>query len=140
MPMQVSADRLGLPDPIVRAAVPQLLFAETANLLGVTVLIVNRSLIVKDTDPIYKDVAALLGRCHPELIWETQFPDPAMWFGQHRVLVYLLHETPAKVIPTDPRVVRVLDILTSWGKPCMPAQVGEEYHNRLLEAELAEMV
>ncbi|AGM61593.1 hypothetical protein SEA_SOILDRAGON_77 [Mycobacterium phage SoilDragon] len=132
MPLQVLSRPLGLPDPVVRVAEPGLLFAETCNLLDVTGLLVYRSPMVQDSDPVYENVADLLKRSRVELTARDVIDDPMMYFGQGEWSMYLLHSTQAPV-PRDPRVLEVLEIIDTFKVtgPILPTEAGFEFHERL---------
>ncbi|AZV00564.1 hypothetical protein SEA_ACFISHHOOK_75 [Mycobacterium phage ACFishhook] len=132
MPLQVLSRPLGLPDPVVRVAEPGLLFAETCNLLDVTGLLVYRSPMVQDTDPIYENVADLLERSRVELTARDIVEDPMMYFGQGEWSMYLLHSTQSPV-PRDPRVVEMLEVIDTFKVtgPILPTEAGFEFHHRL---------
>ncbi|AZS12045.1 hypothetical protein SEA_ZETZY_75 [Mycobacterium phage Zetzy] len=132
MPLQVLSRSLGLPDPVVRVAEPGLLFAETCNLLDVTGLLVYKSPVVQDSDPLYADVADILKRSRVEIVAKGTVPDPKMYFGEGEWSVRLLHSTQKPVI-TDPRAIDVLDVIDTFklSGACLPTEVGEEFHNRL---------
>lgn len=89
------------------------LFAKTCSLLGGTGLIVYRSVLVRDTDPVYAPVAEFLSKCRVEILAQKVFPDPSMMFGQGEFTAYLLITAPSSSDPLegiDPGVVEDLRI------------------------------
>lgn len=137
MPLQVVSHALQLPAPVVRAAEPNWLFAETINLFDASLLLVYRSVALKDTDPIYADVKALLDRHTAEVIYDPErgtVRDPNMMFGHGQWAVYLLHEGAPREI-TDPRAREVVDMIKNWGAPTHPSLVADEIALRLSPVE-----
>ncbi|AFQ97396.1 hypothetical protein FGG47_gp25 [Mycobacterium phage Rebeuca] len=140
MPLQIVADALHLPAPVVRVASNNWVFAETINLGEATLLLIYRSVALRDSDPDYKDVAALLERHgtvesiydHPPTNGVVR--DEKMMFGHGKWEVYLLHEGAPKEV-TNPRAREVIDMLKNWGEPMHPTEVPSSVMARLKPLE-----
>ncbi|AFU20693.1 hypothetical protein GOOSE_70 [Mycobacterium phage Goose] len=139
MPLQIVADALELPAPVVRVAETNWVFAETINLGEATLLLVYRSVALRDSDPDYKDVAALIER-HGTV--ETIYHHPSngivrdekMMFGHGKWEVYLLHEGAPKEV-SNPRAQEVIDMLKNWGEPMHPTDIPSAVMQRLKPLE-----
>ncbi|QHB41250.1 hypothetical protein SEA_CHUPACABRA_67 [Mycobacterium phage Chupacabra] len=140
MPLQIVADALDLPAPVVRADTKNWVFAETMNLFDATLLLVYRSVALRDTDPIYKDVMALMERHTVEILYEPDNPergivrDDSMMFGHGQWEVFLLHEGAPKEI-TDPRAHHLVEMLRNWGDALHPTEIPAEVMRRVRPLE-----
>ncbi|AGK87999.1 hypothetical protein M041_gp20 [Mycobacterium phage Severus] len=140
MPLQIVADTLNLPTPVVRADTKNWVFAETMNLFDATLLLVYRSVALRETDPIYKDVVALMERHTVEILYEPDNPergivrDDSMMFGHGQWEVFLLHEGAPKEV-TDPRAKYLVEMLRNWGDALHPAQIPDEVMRRVRPME-----
>ncbi|QGJ97350.1 hypothetical protein PBI_ISCA_70 [Mycobacterium phage Isca] len=137
MPLQIVSDALELPDPVVRVSRFPFVFAETVNLYDMTCLLTYRSIAVRDDDPVFQDVAHLLARAGSvETIFEETIPDDLMMFGEATWKVQLLYEGEPEA-PSDPRVLRTIDLIKNWDFAPHPAYVPDLIHARLEETEVA---
>ncbi|AHY27137.1 hypothetical protein PBI_PHANTASTIC_74 [Mycobacterium phage Phantastic] len=136
MPLQIVSESLGLPDAVVRVSRFPFVFAETINLFDMTCLLTYRSVAVRDDDPVFADVAHLLERARSvETIFEETIPDALMMFGEATWKVQLLYEGEPKA-PSDPRVLRTIDLIKNWDFAPHPAYVPDLIHARLEEMEV----
>ncbi|AJD82491.1 hypothetical protein SHEEN_73 [Mycobacterium phage Sheen] len=136
MPLQIISDELGLPDAVVRVCKYPFVFAETVNLFDMTLLLTYRSVMVRDDDPVYADVAHLLDRAGAvESIFEETIPDDLMMFGKATWTVHLLYNQEITQ-PTDPRVERVIDSIRNWGYASHPAYVPDKIREKLAMGEV----
>ncbi|AEJ92044.1 hypothetical protein SEA_HEATHEN_72 [Mycobacterium phage Heathen] len=136
MPLQIVSDALELPDAVVRVCKFPFVFAETVNLFDMTCLLNYRSIAVRDDDPVFQDVAHLLARAGSvKTIFEETIPDDLMMFGEATWKVQLLYDGDIKE-PSDPRVLRTIDLIRSWDFAPHPAYVPDLIHARLGEMEV----
>ncbi|AVR77483.1 hypothetical protein SEA_TNGUYEN7_73 [Mycobacterium phage TNguyen7] len=133
MPLQIISDALELPDTVVRVCKFPFVFAETVNLFDMTCLLTYRSIAVRDDDPVFQDVAHLLTRAGSvQTIFEETIPDDLMMFGEATWKVQLLYDGDIKE-PSDPRVLRTIDLVKNWDFSPHPAYVPDLIHARLEE-------
>lgn len=86
---------------------PAWLFASTCKLLNRTGLIVYKSVMLRDSDPMYEEVRSFLGSRRFELAWKGMFIDVDMMFGEGELSIQL---TPAdgESADVDPELVEEL--------------------------------
>ncbi|APL99661.1 hypothetical protein KIY73_gp67 [Mycobacterium phage Camperdownii] len=139
MPLQIVCHQLALAAPVVRVSKPGWLFAETINLLGVTLLLCYRSVAVRDTDPVYADVKALRDRAKAvETIFLQSVPDKGIMFGEgfwESALVY--DGTLGPTDPLDPRAQAVVDFITKCQYVVHPTEVPDMIRKHLHTLEVA---
>ncbi|AOT25438.1 hypothetical protein KIP29_gp27 [Mycobacterium phage BabyRay] len=137
MPLQIVSDALDLPNAVVRVSKFPFVFAETVNLYDMTCLLTYRSIAVRDDDPVFQDVAHLLARAGSvQTIFEETIPDHLMMFGEATWKVQLLFDGDIKE-PSDPRVLRMIDLIKHWDFAPHPAYIPDLIHARLKETEVA---
>lgn len=131
MPLQVISEALGLPDAVTRLNEPSWAFAQTLNLGTSTGLLAWHSKIVRDTDPMFSDVKAMMQRSCVERILRVEYEDPMSMFGQLDGFVYLLH--PKDVVSEPSRAQKLFtDIFAYWGDPVPVDKIGEKIYSRSL--------
>lgn len=76
--------------PLFRVEMPSWLYARTHRFLGLTGLIVYRSVAVRPSDPIYRPVRQMLDNEPNRLLQQTSVQDKEMMFGQAELSMYAL--------------------------------------------------
>ncbi|QHB38005.1 hypothetical protein KIY71_gp69 [Mycobacterium phage Cintron] len=139
MPLQIVCHQLALAAPVIRVSRPGWLFAESINLLGVTLLLTYRSSAVRDTDPMFADVKALLDRAQAvKRIFLQSVPDKGIMFGEgywESSLVYDGVLDPTE--PLDPRAQAVVDFITKCRYVVHPTEVPAAIRKHLHTLEVA---
>lgn len=79
-----------LTTPILSVEMPSWLYARTHRFLGLTGLIVYRSVAVKTTDPIYRPVRRMLDTEPHSVLSRTEVEDKDMMFGLAELSMYAL--------------------------------------------------
>ncbi|AOT24724.1 hypothetical protein PBI_STASIA_68 [Mycobacterium phage Stasia] len=139
MPLAIVAQAVQLSAPVVRVSKPGFMFAESINLLGMTLLLVYRSVAVRHNDKAFADVAHILDRAtHVETIFDQTIPDDGIMFGEGRWQVHLVHHGQEAEIPDDPRVKGVVDWIRNWEYAIHPTHVPEAMRQRLHALEVAQ--
>jgi hypothetical protein len=116
----VLAKELGLPDPVMRVAIPYWVVAETINIgEGMSILLIYRSTYLRDTDPHYEEVRAIVERYDTEELYRRTREDEDMMHRSAEWIVYLCDRAP--VIP--PKAQIVIDLVAEWGDPLHPRDV-----------------
>lgn len=132
MPLLAVSQSLGLPDPVARVARPHWLFCETIHLDELAGMVVYRSTVVLDTDPIYATVADLLCRATAvEILVQQVIPDEGMMFGEAECSFYLLHSSDKPVDPASPGVREFIKLIETFKNPVHPLVVVDELVRRL---------
>lgn len=122
------AKELGLPAPMVRVEKPSWAFAESLHLGdGVHLLVVYRSTWLRDTDPQYENVRALLDRNEHEEIYRHSREDEGMFFRHGEWICYVLNPVP----DLSPVAKMVIDLVKQWGDSLHPMDVPSSIAMRL---------
>ncbi|BCP36390.1 hypothetical protein MINTMi198_17600 [Mycobacterium intracellulare M.i.198] len=125
MPLQVMAQALNLPDAVTRLNEPGWAFAQTVNLGTSQGLIMWRIPLVRDTDPMYAPVAALMERSEVEVLFSGEVVDPGVIGGKLEAFVALLHPEGQRQTPS-PQQRTFVDIFENWGETVLPEHLPEK--------------
>lgn len=83
---------------VLNVARPNWLFARTCRLLNKTGLIVYRSLLMRESDPMFDGVREFIASNQFEVAWKGRYLDGKMMFSEGELTIYL---TPAEGRSTE---------------------------------------